>query len=627
MKGWSKIFLMLLFVCIRVTFAMEPAVTPLSPLDKVFLNACKNNKPLEVILKMNPNINAVDSEEMGYSGLHYVCMNGDIGKAQLLLDHGANINQRSKYGGTPLYVTFGASIKGIKQLSASQRYEMARFLIEHRADVWAEGANNQSILQVAAISGDVHAIKLLIEAMKRDKKKDWKTVPNVGYDALYEAIANKKEDIALLLLKEGVSVTTTAEVKDGVSLMHVACSRGNRRIIEELIKRGLNIDTPDNMGQAALHYISEHGDPKAIKLLLDLGANPQLQDKNGNTPLDLARTNPNKEVQKLLLQATKSSGKKISPQTVGITAPKVISTDISPQTKSGSAKSRRQARKELLASKKEDVVEKVPVIKIDVPQKETVPGPEVLPDIDKPEKQIPTSPREIESTSEQIQDKPHKSSESKHSLKSIGSYVRDEARDIVKSVTEKAKSLTERVEDWTEKPIKNVTPVSLTKTYASMVGNQAEQREAQSVTVIDDYMTIKVTIPPYMQNRFATMTQQDNPLTKITRYSNHVKEKMKGATDLYHNFSPHVEERLGFFADSEMIRKATKKHGPTIRYTVPAEITIFSEQPISGTFEFIERDGEMIHRFFKPDTKSKKKEKISFRLPLERGDSSKSLSQ
>ncbi len=619
MRCLPKIFLVLFLSYIGFVSAMEPVTVSLRPIDKVFLNACKNNKPIDAILKMEPapNINAADPE-MGYTGLHYVCMNGDVEKAQLLLDNGANINQRSYNGSSPLYALFGVNIFDGKPVNAAQRYEMARFLIEHGADVWLEGAHNQSILQVAAITGDVRSVQLLIDAMNRDRKKDWKIIPNIGYASLEEAIAHNKNDICLLLLDAGVPVKSSQKVKDGVSLMHVAGSRGNRPITQELIKRGLGIDTLDDDGQTALHYASEHGTAQAVQTLLDLGADPRVRDKMGRTPLDLSLTNRNKEVQKVLLQATKSVPK-ISPQTVGVVVPGATKADMSNKTKSESKVSKRKARKELLASKREVPVKEIPAIKIGVPEEVEASEKEMLSNIDKPEKSIPTSPREMEPTQEETPDKPHKSSKSKFSVKSIGRYVSNEA-----------KNLTEKVEDWTEKvtnPVKEITPATLGKTYAAMVGNQSEERQAQYVTVYDDNMTITVTIPPSMQNRFATMTPQDNPLAKIVSYSPHVEEKRQSATDLYHNFSTHVEESLGIFADSKIIKKATREHGPTIKYTIPARVTIFSEQPIYGTFEFTVRDGQMTHRFFKPGAKKKKKEKISFKLPTSESDKDKGLLQ
>ncbi len=590
MRCLPRILLVLFLSYIGFVSAMEPATVSLRPIDKVFLNACNNNKPIDAILKMEPapNINAADPE-IGYTGLHYVSLNGDVKRAQLLLDKGANINQRSYDGSSPLYALFAVTMFDGKPVNASQHYEMARFLIEHGADVWLEGARNQSVLRAAASTGDARSVQLLIDAMNRDNKKDWRAVPEIGYDALYGAIFHKREDIFLLLLDAGAPVKSQKKVNDGVSLMHVAASKSNRRIIQELIKRGVDIDTLDDDGQTALHIASEYGSVQIVQTLLDLGAYPRVRDKMGRTPLDLSRTNPHKEVRKILLKATKLAPK-ISLQTVGAAVTGATRVDTSNKTKPETTKSKLQ---EVKASNQE-----------------------LLSDVDKPEKSIPTSPRKMESTGEKTSDKSHKSSKNKFSLKSVSNYVRDEARGTVTNLTEKI-----------TKPQKSVIPAMLGKTYASMVGNQSEERQAQHVTVYDDNMTIMVTIPPSMQNRFATMTPQDNPLAKIVSYSPHVEEKMQSLTDLYHNFSTHVEESLGVFADSKIIKNVTQKHGPTIKYTIPARVTIFSEQPIYGAFEFTVRDGQMTHRFFKPGAKKKKKEKISFKLPTSESDKDKGLLQ
>ncbi len=713
----------------------KSSVPILRPIDEVFLNACYNNKPLEAILKMKPNINAVEPAT-GYTGLHYVCMNGDLSKAQLLLDNGADINRRAIHGENSLYATFASSIgagKDEKLLDASQRYEMARFLIEHGADIWATGNNNQSILYLAVRTGDIRSVKLVIEAMERNRKRDWKTIPNIGYEALYEAIANEKEDICSLLLEVGVPVKSTQKIKDGVSLMHIAAAVDNKRIIQELINRGLSIDTPDDDGQTALHYASERGTAEGVKTLLDLGANPEFHDKNGKTPFELAHNNPDKEVREILLQATESAkskpsapilrpidevflnacynnkpleailkmkpninavdptngytglhyvcmngdlskaqllldngadinrraihgenslyatfassigaGKdeklldasqryemarfliehgadiwatgnnnqsilevavirgdirsvkllieamnrdkevreilrkaqssvpKISAQSVGVAVPVQIVPNNAQTTQS--KKSKRKARQELLTSKKAVPIENAPVpeIKIDIPQEVKLSEVEKAP------------------------------------------YVQDKVSSVL-----------------TPKEVKSA---NLAKTYASLAGNSSpvspKKPEEKFVTIIDDHITITVAIPPHLLGRLGIMSNQDNRLAKITNYSAHVEEKRNNPHDFFHNFSPEVEKSLGLFAKLEIIKGPTKEHSSTIQYTIPASIMIYNSKPIEGTFEFVVRDGQMQHRFFKRTKKEHKKEKLlSLTPPSAPGESSKSLSQ
>ncbi len=618
MRCLPKIFLVLFLSYIGFVSAMEPASVPLRPIDIVFLNACANNKSIEFSIQQGANVNAINVKDNGYTGLCYACMFGNLAKVELLLKRGANVNQRSYDDLTPLYITFGVELEGVN-LSASQRLEIGRVLINYGADVWAEGPQKTSVLSAAVRKSDINAVIMLIEKMKATRPKDWKTVDDICYDALGAAMLDGKMDICSWMLDQGIPVKGTKKNEDGVSLMHIVGKTGNPSIVRKLIDAGLDINTPDYNGKTALHYVAQEG-TDGVRLLLDFGADPLIADINGKTPLDLAQKNPHAKIRMLMLEASRKK-KKPSAQSVGLSEH---------TTKKGEKKeevkkplSRRERNR---ANKQESVVAQKATSNIEVPGGQAVKSSnqEMLPGVAKPEKSIPTSPREMESTQEETPNKFQKSSKNKFSLKSVGNYVRDEARDAVKNLTEKVEELSERVTN----PIKeNITPATLGKTYASMVGNQSEERQAQYVTVYDDNMTITVTIPPSMQNRFATMTPQDNPLAKIVSYSPHVEEKRQSGTDLYHNFSTHVEESLGIFADSKITKKATREHGPTIKYTIPARVTIFSEQPIYGAFEFTVRDGQMTHRFFKPDVKKKKKEKISFRLPASESDKDKSLLQ
>jgi len=140
-------------------------------------------------------------------------------------------------------------------------------------------------------------------------------------------------------------------------------------------------------------------------------------------------------------------------------------------------------------------------------------------------------------------------------------------------------------------------------------------------------MTIKVPVAPQTDCLMLT-ERQDNPLAHITKYTDHVIEKMCDPHDAYHNFSPQVEQELGCFAHSEVIKKPTKQHTATIKYRIPALINVFGGKPkTSGEFEWVVQDGEIKHRMFKPEKKEKKEKLLSLPAPSGHGDNSKSLSQ
>jgi len=63
--------------------------------------------------------------------------------------------------------------------------------------------------------------------------------------------------------------------------LHIAAQRGNLRAVELLVKAGLDVNAPGDMGYTALHYAS---DPKVVAFLLSHGASRDIQSEFGTVP-------------------------------------------------------------------------------------------------------------------------------------------------------------------------------------------------------------------------------------------------------------------------------------------------------------------------------------------------------
>lgn len=77
----------------------------------------------------------------------------------------------------------------------------------------------------------------------------------------------------------------TYRASDGDTCLHLAAHRGNIRAVELLIKAGLDINQPGDMGYTPLHYAST---PEVIAFLLLHGASPSIRNELGNLPLTRA---------------------------------------------------------------------------------------------------------------------------------------------------------------------------------------------------------------------------------------------------------------------------------------------------------------------------------------------------
>ena len=63
-------------------------------------------------------------------------------------------------------------------------------------------------------------------------------------------------------------------------------TRGNTKLIKQLLEDGMDVDLTDKEGLTALYRAAHNDQKETVSLLLSNGANVNIRDKFGNTPLD-----------------------------------------------------------------------------------------------------------------------------------------------------------------------------------------------------------------------------------------------------------------------------------------------------------------------------------------------------
>ncbi|MFN7038168.1 MAG: ankyrin repeat domain-containing protein [Alphaproteobacteria bacterium] len=125
-----------------------------------------------------------------------------------------------------------------------------------------------------------------------------------GDTVLEVAIKGRKLKALKILLDKGAGSGTVNNY--GETALHLAASLGNMEILEELVKRDVNIrnhiEARDRNGQTALQHAAMFARVEVLKLLLSEGANIEAKDINGRTPLHLAARDWKVETVKLLLE-------------------------------------------------------------------------------------------------------------------------------------------------------------------------------------------------------------------------------------------------------------------------------------------------------------------------------------
>ncbi|KQC32482.1 MULTISPECIES: ankyrin repeat domain-containing protein [Nonlabens] len=115
--------------------------------------------------------------------------------------------------------------------------------------------------------------------------------PLVPYDALRRMRSlvdrDATEELKQLLDDHGVD----AKDSDGrTALMH-ASFFGKEELLEELIKRGADVNHQDKIGYSALHHCSLEKQTGTAQILLNNFADPNLLDEHENGPLWVALMN------------------------------------------------------------------------------------------------------------------------------------------------------------------------------------------------------------------------------------------------------------------------------------------------------------------------------------------------
>lgn len=169
------------------------------------------------------------------TALVYAARSGSIDAARVLLEGGANVNQTTRYGWSPLL----AAVQ-------NQNYQMAKFLIEHGADV---NLANKG-----------------------------------GWTPLYLAVDNRN-------IEGGDYPTRTADM-DSLAFITYLLDKGanvNARISESTETRTVFTNQWLNEdGATAFLRASQSGDLALMKLLIARGADPKINTRLGVTPLAVA---------------------------------------------------------------------------------------------------------------------------------------------------------------------------------------------------------------------------------------------------------------------------------------------------------------------------------------------------
>ncbi len=242
------------------------------------LEICRENtiKITSEYLNSGGKLTRSDSHRCGMF-LHTLIREDNKKILKLLINHGADLNAKSKSEATPLLLAIGEENKEIVEL-----------LLNNGADVNA---------------GDKYKGTPLHNAVNRENKEIVELLLNNGADvnrfnALCYAAAEGYENIVKLLIAHGAKLNTWWVEP----ALHCAVKAGHKNIVELLIAHGADVNHRGNNRNVPVSYAARAGHKDIVKLLIANGANLNFRNLHGNKPLHFAEWGKNEDIINLLKQ-------------------------------------------------------------------------------------------------------------------------------------------------------------------------------------------------------------------------------------------------------------------------------------------------------------------------------------
>jgi ankyrin repeat protein len=298
-KGEIALYRHIVFLC-SILIAVPNAAAAARAADS---ERCQElGRRLEIT---KPQITAIEVSLTLFSAVDGNCM----ALVTELLDHGASVDARDRFGARPLShaARFGhlamvdlllardaplnaRNLAGVTALFFAvegNHTPVAQRLIERGADVNLAGRSGVTPVAAAAYRGNNTIVEELLTHGADDRAPDQTGKPPIVY-----AAAGARFDIVKRLLARNLDINS--RYPNDLTLLMWASGPDEKapeaeaiKVVSCLLDAGAHIDDRDARGRTALMIAAEGGRAEIANLLLARGADPSLKDKAGKTAADL----------------------------------------------------------------------------------------------------------------------------------------------------------------------------------------------------------------------------------------------------------------------------------------------------------------------------------------------------
>ena len=241
----------------------------------------------ELLIECYGDDHTNDMRTDGWTPLMIAAHIGDMGVAQLLINHNADIYIRNHTGETALHVA-----------ACCGQVHLIELMVRHYGDVHVNKTRTDdwTPLMIAAKNGDISVAQLLINhnANTNLKNRD-------GETAFHVASCHSKVQLAKLLVKVCGDIDVNEKRNDGWTPLMIAAKNGDLAIAGLLMKLKAHIDLKTPNGETALHIAVCYGKVQLAMLLMEHAVDINEMRTDGWTPLMIAAKNGDMCVAQLLV--------------------------------------------------------------------------------------------------------------------------------------------------------------------------------------------------------------------------------------------------------------------------------------------------------------------------------------
>jgi len=251
----------------------------------------------KTLLAEGANPRALDRDKR--TPLHEACLEGNDRLVSILLDEGAAtfgedyartmMKDRDEEGSTPLLLGVG-----------SGREEVARMLLERKADVNSSNRDAVHPVHSAARTGDLDILRVIVESgrARLDARNALLQTPMIL------AAQNNHSDVVKYLHDSGGSIDLWD--RDGNTPLMAAAAEGHAEVVQTLMDLGARLDLVDRDDRTALFQAAQEDYPEVLEVILADEMGRELLDANDvydNLPIHAASAAGNAECVRILLEA------------------------------------------------------------------------------------------------------------------------------------------------------------------------------------------------------------------------------------------------------------------------------------------------------------------------------------